>query len=669
MVGIKSISREIFGALETAMSSNRFFDGHHPRDPAVAKMFGLGTTTAAGVKVSHDTTMAIPAVFRGINIISNSLARIPFYVFEVDKEEGKKYAKGHTSWRAVAIDPHPETKMVDFRRIMTAWAIGWGNAIAHIHRPGWPFGGPVELTPLLPDRTIPVRITERMVKNYDVHENLLGLLYYQTRVNDIEISFPASDCLHIRGLGPSTYWGYDIVELLVQAIGGTQAKAEFGHRFYGQGANPGGFIELASSMSEEAEFRFVESMKRGMEGMGKAHRLMVLEEGAKFHQWTVDPEKAQFIEGLEFDYRVIANVIGIKVHKLIDSANSSYNSLEQANSEHRDDDILPWVTQWTGEYNKKMITDRQREMMTHVVDVDDEFIEGFVPFKERVEGVVMLKNNDIITRDEGRSRLNWGPSRDRNGKRFTIPMNIEFTEDKLSIGDLAKMKGPPPAKNLPMPMPPPDDDDEDPEDEEPTSDQDDQGDEDAIEVDSSEPVQWQYDCREGDLGSVYLDGEEVKYAIACDLNRGEVLVVETDSLGKQIINQDGSRPFVVKQGKVAFVPHEIADKIASRYEAAAKAADKAWNTAKDAWLEKIKARLGKQANVLASKKDVGKFIAWVDGLSTESAPGEMQPHVDELYKTVKNRFLAIVDNPSDTELADAVAAEVESWSKKDNGDS
>ena len=71
------------------------------------------------------------------------------------------------------------------------------------------------------------------------------------------------------------------------------------------------------------------------------HRIMVLEEGAKFHQWTVDPAKAQFLEGLQFDYRQLANIIGIKVHKLIDTANSAYASLEQANSEHRDDDLLP----------------------------------------------------------------------------------------------------------------------------------------------------------------------------------------------------------------------------------------------------------------------------------------------------------------------------------------
>lgn len=588
MSRLQSLSRGVFRAIESAASmAVRRFDGAHPRDPNVAKFFGLGASTAAGVKVSHETTIALPAVYRGINIVANGLSSIPFYVFEEDKEGNREFAKGHTSWRSIAIEPHPEIKQVDFRRTMTAWAIGWGNAVAHIHRPQWPNGGPVELTPLLPDRTFPVRITENMVKNYDVSENVLGMLYYQTRINDKEVSYPASDCIHIRGLGPNPYWGYDIVELLVQAFGGAQARAEFGYRFYGQGANPAGFVEYPSVLSEEAEERMSASIKRGVEGMGKAHRIMVLEEGAKFHQWTVDPAKAQFLEGLQFDYRQLANIIGIKVHKLIDTANSAYASLEQANSEHRDDDLYPWIMQWLGEYNQKMLTDRQRQSMSHVIDIDDEYVDGWVPFKDRAEGVVMLQNNNIITRDEGRRRLNWGPSKDRNGKRFAMPMNIEFTDDKVSLNKLAidAAKNPQPS---PQRMPPADDS-------APTDDP--SGDDD----DTDEP-----DESESGVGSSgMLDG--------------------TDRLAA-----------------------ELSERLAEM---------------NSAWLQNVRSRIGKQASKLASKKDAGDFIEWVDGLTTERAPDSIQTQVDELYQTIKTRFLAIVNNPTQTELVDAVASEVASWSE------
>lgn len=643
MAGLNSLSRGVFDALTAGMTIRKF-DGLHPRDPGIAKMFGIGNMTASGVKVSHDSTMAIPAIYRAMNIIANGVSRVPFYVFKNDDDGGRQFSKGHTSWKAVAIEPHPEIKMVDFRRVMTSWAIGWGNAVAHIRRPQWPYGGLVELTPLLPDRTIPVRITERMVKNYGVDQNLLGILYYQTKINDIEISYPATDCLHIRGLGPNPYWGYDIVEVLAQAIGGASARAEFGHRFYGQGANPAGFIELGGSMDEESEKRFVESVRRGMEGMGKAHRMMVLEEGAKFHQWTIDPAKAQFLEGMQFDYRVLANVVGIKVHKLIDGANSAYASLEQANSEHRDDDLLPWIMQWTGEYNAKMLTQLQRDGMTHEIGVDDEYLEGFVPFKDRADGVVMLKNNDMITRNEGRRRLNWGPSKDRNGSRFTIPMNIEFTDEKMSLGEMASIK-----QNTPQP-------DDDPEDD-PVVD-----DDEAASEDASAELSWTYDCRKGCRGDVYLNGVAVERVVACDVLAGRVLVQPLSESGELVIVGSGIE-MTVLYGDVLFIPNEFKQK----YETIIDAMKESFATVEHAWIAKIKTRLGKQATKLSEKTDPSEFITWVDRLASEAAPGELQSSVDGFYATIRDRFLALIDSPpTNTRLSVAVASEVASWSTAEN---
>lgn len=651
MVGLKSVARQFFGAVESALQVRRF-DGSHPKDPGVAKLFGFGQSTNAGVRVNHDSVMAIPAIFRGINIISNSVSRVPFYVFKTDEEGYQSYATGHTSWTAVSIDPHPELKQVDFRRTMTAWAIGWGNAVAHIHRPGWPFGGEVHLTPLLPDRTIPVRITERMVKKYDIAEDLVGMLYYQTRINDIEVAYPASECLHIRGLGPNPYWGWDIVELCLQAFGGAQARAEFGHRFYGQGANPAGFVEFPTTLSEEAEGRLSESIKRGMEGMGKAHRIMVLEEGAKFHQWTVDPAKAQFLEGLQFDYRVLANIIGIKAHKLIDSANSAYASLEQANSEHRDDDLFPWIMQWTGEYNKKMLTDRQRSDMSHVIDIDKEYIDGWVPFKERAEGVVMLRNNDIITRDEGRHRLNWGPSKDRNGKRFTMPMNIEFTDEKVSMAAMASLNTAP-VKTLP---PPSDDPNDDPADDE---------EDDSVAIDEAESeIKWQFDCRKGDYGKVFVNGEEVLYVIACDVTNGRALVQKRDAEGMVVLDDKEVSTEII-EGDVLYVPQSVAAKIKEPLVAAQEVAEKTAIAMKSAWVQKaetrIKKQLGKTAKLLASK-DPNEFLNWVDAIASETSPEPVQAEIDGIYARYKNRLSLILEGSTSTGLTAAVAAEVASWS-------
>lgn len=438
----------LVGAIAAALT----FDGSNPRDPTIAKILGINAKTNSGVRVDHHTVMGLPAIMRAVNIISNGVAKVPFYVFR-HQGDAKTWDREHPAWRAVTRKPHTEINEYVFKQTLTAWALTWGNAVALIDAPNWPNPGPMRLIPFLPDRTQCIRVSGRMAESLNVQDIAEGALYYRTRIGDKFYSYPANRCIHIRGLGPNPYWGYDIVDILREAFGGPLAAAEFGHRFWGQGANPAGFIEMPGGMDEEAEENFRTSIKRAAEGMGQAHRLMVLEDGAKFHPWTVDPSKAQYLEGKQFDIRTLAMAIGIKTHKLIDSANSSFNSLEQANQEHKEDDLQPWLRRWSVELTDKLLTEEQADSGSHSIDVDDEYLE-WSPFGERSRGVVELYNNGLINKEEGRRRVNFGPSKSQDGTRFRKPINIGW-EDEAVI-----------PTSQPQPMPPSDDDDEEDDDDE-----------------------------------------------------------------------------------------------------------------------------------------------------------------------------------------------------------
>ena len=416
-----SIRSAVAGWLRGAATS---IDPIHPRDPALARMFGFGNATFSGVDITHEKVMAIPAVLRGVSIISNGMAKLPFYVFRED-DDGHTWDRTHPSWTVVSRKPHRDITDGLFRQCMTSWAMLWGNAYAYIDRPNWP-NGPLELIPLLPDRTRPYRAKEDGTETADVESG--GMLRYATRIGDETRTLDASEVLHLRGLGPNPYMGYNIFELLSEAFGGSIALKEFGHRFFGQGANPVGFVQMDGSLDEEAEERFRKSLQKSMEGLGRSHKIALLEEGAKFQKLTVDPESAQAVEANQFDARTIAMCIGIKVHKLIDGANTSYASLEQSNQEHKDDDLLPWVCRWREEMEDKLLTEEQSENGTHTIDVDDEAM-SWVPFRERAEGVVQLYTNGLVDKDEARRKVNFGPSKARRAKEFKTPANIVYEED------------------------------------------------------------------------------------------------------------------------------------------------------------------------------------------------------------------------------------------------
>jgi HK97 family phage portal protein len=411
------------------------FDGANPRDPAIKKILGLGAESKAGVSVDHEKVMAIPAVKRGVQIITDKIFGMPWYVFE-EHQDGREYAKDHPSWRCMTSKANTELDDATVRQQLVQWAMTYGNGCAAIYWPnGWPDTGNVELVPLLPDRTWLERVPRDAAERIG-EPGLANSLVYRTEIGGDVVRLAKSNVVHIKGLGPNPYWGWDVVDLLMEAFGGVIAKEEFSNRFFGQGATPAGFIEMTGSLDEESEETYMQSLKQAMHGLGKAHKIIVLEEGSKFNPTTVDPEKSQMLEGQKFDVRTVAMCIGVKPHKLIDGANSAFASLEQANQEHKDDDILPWVNKLKKEYNTKLLSEQQRESGSHSIDIDDEDL-SWVPFSERSRGCVELYNNGLITKDEGRRKVNFGPSRAERAKDYRIPANIVYENDQAMVASNA----------------------------------------------------------------------------------------------------------------------------------------------------------------------------------------------------------------------------------------
>ena len=413
---------EAFASMWSALT----LDAGNPRDPAIAKMLGYGKQNTAGVTVTEEKVMALPAVKRGIQIITDKMFGMPWYVFEETKD-GRTWDRTHRAWNCVNWMANNELTAPALRQQLTQWAMGWGNGCAYIDESG----PDTQLIPLLPDRTSMFRVSREAAQRAG-DPSQVGRLMIKTQIGGEPKWFDYSEVFHIKGLGPNPYWGWDIFELLSECFGGAMAKDEFSNRFFSNGANPVGFIQMDGSLDEESEATYMQSLTKAMSGLGKAHKLILLEEGAKFTPVTIDPIKSQMLEGKQFDVRLLAMAIGIKVHKLVDGANSAFASLEQANHEHKDDDIIPWVNKFRVESDRKLLTEEEGRSGRFCVDVDDETLD-WIPFSERASGCVELYNNGLITKDEGRRKVNFGPSKTARAKDYRIPANIIYEDDAALI--------------------------------------------------------------------------------------------------------------------------------------------------------------------------------------------------------------------------------------------
>lgn len=342
----------------------------HLRDPALTKLFGVGPTSRAGVRVDADAVLGIPAVLRGVEIISNATMKVRPLIYKRTPDGGgsddKERDRDHKNWRVVTRRANPLMSAGYFRKTLTAWSILRGNGLGYLVRRG--DGSIVEMLPLPPDRSGMAIFRNGVRQGAGTTPAVGDVVQYWTNVGGEIRRLDPADVIHIKGFSPNGYWGLDLVEACCETFGVSIAARNFSSSFFGNGALGSGIVFMPPGMKEETKKDFAKKLRDSSEGLGRAHRLLILEDSAKYQPMTIEPEKAALIGVLAAQRVDLAAVIGIQPHKVGDSSRVAYNSLEQSNQEHLDDDLDPRLQIWEDELEEKCLTEREKNEETHLIE-------------------------------------------------------------------------------------------------------------------------------------------------------------------------------------------------------------------------------------------------------------------------------------------------------------
>lgn len=271
--------------------------------------FSGGGASHAGVTVNETTALNVTTVYACVRILAETVASLPLPVYRRLPGGGKERAQDHYLYSLLHDQPNPEMTSLELREALMGHMALWGNAYAEIERDN--AGRAIGLWPLRPDR-----MTVRRVN---------GALAYEYQVpNGAKVALAPGQVLHLRGLSPDGIIGYSPIRLAREAIGLALATEEFGARFFGDGAHPGGIVEYPGKLSRQQIEEYKQSVTKAYAGLGKAHRLMVLEEGLKYTQVGIPPDDAQFLQTRRFQVEEIARFFRIPPHMLADLERATF---------------------------------------------------------------------------------------------------------------------------------------------------------------------------------------------------------------------------------------------------------------------------------------------------------------------------------------------------------
>ena len=302
----------------------------------------VAARVSSGMRVSPDSALRLAAVYACVRILAETMASLPLVVYQRRADGSKDRVTDHWLYRLMAKRPNRFQNPFEWREMLQGHLVLRGNAYNQIISN--PQGEIIELMPIHPDR---------------VKIELLPSGEYRYRVTDrsgTDMILPRGEVWHLRGLSSDGLMGMSPIDLARENLGMALAAQDYGARFFANDAKPtGGWIEFPGSFKDiEAKKVFRESYQQAQSGANRG-KVLVLENGMKFHEVGVTNKDAQFLELRKFQITDIARLFRVPPHMIADLDRATFSNIEQQSLEFVMHTMTPWAERWEASIESELL--------------------------------------------------------------------------------------------------------------------------------------------------------------------------------------------------------------------------------------------------------------------------------------------------------------------------
>jgi HK97 family phage portal protein len=189
-----------------------------------------------------------------------------------------------------------------------------------------------------------------------------GEVFYRVSLPDgtPAATLPAYRMFHLMGYTDNGYEGKSVLAHVRESVGLGLAVEEFGARYFAQGTHMGGFLEVPGRLSGDASARLKADLNEKYQGLGRSHRVIVLEEGAKYASVAIPPNDSQMLETRRFQTEEIARFYRVPPHLIQSLERSTNNNIEHQGIDFVTHCIQPWVVKWEMAIARQLLSPAER---------------------------------------------------------------------------------------------------------------------------------------------------------------------------------------------------------------------------------------------------------------------------------------------------------------------
>lgn len=259
----------------------------------------------AGTYVDQNTALGIPAIYRGITLISDAIGALPLCAYRNKRKV--------VPTPQILMRPVPNETRMETISAMAAALIVHGNYIAVLGEPGVN-GLPDSIYPVSPDRVQVAKENGRIIYKID------------------DKSYDQSEIMHIKNFTmPGDLVGKGILAVAKQALGKEIAINEYAARYFDGGVNPTAVIKSANPDLTQEE---ADALKNAWMAMYSSRNRspVVMNSSTDFEVLSSNAAESQLVEAQTAGLTEAANILGLPPY-FLGSPNSSrtYSNVEQEN--------------------------------------------------------------------------------------------------------------------------------------------------------------------------------------------------------------------------------------------------------------------------------------------------------------------------------------------------
>lgn len=326
---------------------------------SVSKTVSADTLSAAGysaggIESSESAARKLSTVDRCIEILSDSMAKLPAYI--MDRSSRERLEIPPLQLLNVrpneAMTPFVRKKVLETSRLVHGNGYDW---ILRDERTG-------KITELIP---VPGYLVEPW-------RDLCGRVWYTVTHpwTGEPMVLPAEDICHYKAPTRDGLKGVGTLRRASEAIASARAQQQYELGYYQNGGQPSGVLRTDSDLGgsvidpqdPEKTISKKDLLRREWErvhaGPSNSHRLAILDLGLDYKPLAASNQDAQFVESKELSIRDISRYFGVPLYKL-GEGKESYSSNEQNAIEYVVGTLHPTVTQYEEEQTWKLLRTSQ----------------------------------------------------------------------------------------------------------------------------------------------------------------------------------------------------------------------------------------------------------------------------------------------------------------------